>query len=73
MQLPSYIEDHISQIPALQLLIKMRWQYPSSTIPIAKAIELGRVWMTKADMPLYLYDENTANSGFVKVIEIVNS
>lgn len=22
-------------------------------------------------MPVYLYDENTANSGFVKVIEIV--
>ncbi|MFA5299730.1 MAG: type I restriction endonuclease, partial [Lutibacter sp.] len=27
MQLPSYIEDHISQIPALQLLIKMGYQY----------------------------------------------
>lgn len=29
MQLPSYIEDHISQIPALQLLIKMGYQYLS--------------------------------------------
>lgn len=29
MQLPSYIEDHISQIPALQLLIKMGYQYVS--------------------------------------------
>ena len=26
---PSYIEDHISQIPALQLLIKMGYQYLS--------------------------------------------
>jgi hypothetical protein len=43
------------------------------TMPIATAIELGRVWFPKADMPLYLYDENTANIGFVKVIEIVNS
>lgn len=29
MQLPSYIEDHISQIPALQLLIKMGYLYVS--------------------------------------------
>jgi type I restriction enzyme R subunit len=29
MELPSYIEDHISQIPALQLLIKMGYQYRS--------------------------------------------
>lgn len=41
-------------------------------IPIAKAIELGRVWMPKADMPLFIYDQNTANGGFTKVIEIVN-
>ncbi len=27
MQIPFYIEDHISQIPALQLLIKMGCQY----------------------------------------------
>lgn len=41
-------------------------------MPIALAIELGRVWMPKADMPLYIYDENTANSGFFKAIEILN-
>ena len=29
MSTPSYIEDHISQIPALQLLIKMGYQYIS--------------------------------------------
>ncbi|PTT00415.1 restriction endonuclease subunit R, partial [Flavobacterium sp. HMWF030] len=29
MSIPSYIEDHISQIPALQLLIKMGYQYVS--------------------------------------------
>ena len=29
MNTPSYIEDHISQIPALQLLIKMGYQYLS--------------------------------------------
>lgn len=42
-------------------------------MPIAKAVELGRVWMPKADMPLYIYDQNTANGGFVKVLEIVNN
>jgi hypothetical protein len=41
-------------------------------MPIATAIELGRVWMPKADMPLNLYDENTANSGFFQVLEIKN-
>lgn len=41
-------------------------------MPIATAIELGRVWMPKADMPLYIYDENTANSGFFKALEITN-
>lgn len=42
-------------------------------MPIATAIELGRVWMPKADMPLIIYDENTSNSGFCKAIEINNS
>lgn len=42
-------------------------------MPIAKAIELGRVWMPKADMPLYIYDQNTANGGFTKVMEIINN
>ena len=62
-----------------QLFNKIKAKYDAQTpihifpaMPIAKAVELGRVWMPKADMPLYLYDENTANSGFVKVIEIVN-
>lgn len=41
-------------------------------MPIATAIEFGRVWMPKADMPLWIYDENTANSGFFKALEITN-
>lgn len=62
-----------------QLLNKVKAQYGEKTplhifpaMPIAKAVELGRVWMPKADMPLFLYDQNTANSGFSKAIEIVN-
>lgn len=41
-------------------------------MPVATAIELGRIWMPKADMPLYIYDQNTAMDGFNKVLEIVN-
>lgn len=41
-------------------------------MPIAAAIELGRVWMPKADMPLFIYDQNTAADGFKKVLEIHN-
>lgn len=41
-------------------------------MPIATAIEFGRIWMPKADMPLKIYDENTVNSGFFKAIEVIN-
>ena len=41
-------------------------------MPIATAVELGRVWMPKADMSLWVYDQNTAVDGFMKVIEIHN-
>jgi len=41
-------------------------------MPIATAVELGRVWMPKADMPLWIYDQNTAVDGFMKAIEIHN-
>lgn len=41
-------------------------------MPIATAVELGRVWMPKADMPLFIYDQNTATDGFKKVLEIHN-
>lgn len=72
-----HLEDF--SIAIRQLFNQIKAKYDAQTpihvfpaMPIAKAVELGRVWMPKADMPLYLYDENTANSGFVKVIEIVN-
>jgi hypothetical protein len=39
-------------------------------MPVSASIELGRVWMPKADMPLVIYDENKANNGFFKTITI---
>ena len=72
-----HLEDF--SITIRQLLNKIKVQYGDKTplhifpaMPIAKAVELGRVWMPKADMPLFLYDQNTANNGFTKAIEISN-
>jgi len=39
-------------------------------MPVSAAIELGRVWMPKADLPMILYDQNRKNNGFFKTIEI---
>ena len=33
-------------------------------MPVSAALELGRVWMPKADLPLIIYDENRAHGGF---------
>lgn len=41
--------------------------------PIATAIELGRVWMPKADLPLSIYDENRQIGGFQYTFSIGNS
>lgn len=37
-------------------------------MPVATAIELGRVWMPKADLPLKIYDENAG--GFKPALDI---
>ena len=39
-------------------------------MPVAAAIELGRVWMPKADMTMIIYDQNKAQGGFYKTITI---
>lgn len=60
-----------------QLFDEIKLNYSSQTelhlfpaMPIATAIELGRIWMPKADMPLTIYDENKTLDGFNKTIEI---
>lgn len=40
-------------------------------MPVSTAIELGRVWMPKADLPMIIYDQNKHNRGFHKTIKIV--
>lgn len=39
-------------------------------IPVAAAVELGRVWMPKADLPFTIYDQNRTMGGFIKTIDI---
>ncbi|MDM1503939.1 SAVED domain-containing protein [Myroides marinus] len=39
-------------------------------MPNSCAIETGKVWMEKADLSLIIYDQNSTNNGFKKVLEI---
>lgn len=41
-------------------------------MPISTAIELGRIWMPKADLPMIIYDQNWKREGFYKTILITN-
>lgn len=39
-------------------------------MPVATAIELGRVRMPKADMPWRIYDQVNDSGGFIPALEI---
>lgn len=39
-------------------------------MPVSAAIEFGRIWMQKADMKLFIYDQNKSRDGFFKTLEI---
>lgn len=39
-------------------------------MPVAIAIEIGRVWMPKADLPLHIYDQNRKSGGFIFIFKI---
>ncbi|WP_131116871.1 SAVED domain-containing protein [Lichenihabitans psoromatis] len=41
-----------------------------SALPVSAAIEVGRVWMPKADLPLRIYDQNRASGGFAHALDI---
>lgn len=44
--------------------------FPS--MPVATAVEFGRVWQPKADMEMVIYDENRAKGGFIEALTIQN-
>jgi hypothetical protein len=39
-------------------------------VPVSIAVEIGRCWMSKADVPMIIYDQCRNNGGFNKVLEI---
>jgi len=39
-------------------------------LPVSAAVEVGRVWMPKADLPLQVYDQNRAHGGFEPALMI---
>jgi len=39
-------------------------------LPTSAAVEVGRVWMPKADLPLHIYDQNRAAGGFIPTLTI---
>ncbi len=45
--------------------------FPS--VPVSVAIDVGRVWMPKADLPMMIYDQNTKTKGFSYAFEIKNT
>jgi hypothetical protein len=42
----------------------------SPLLPVSAAVEVGRVWMPKADLPLVVYDQNRAVNGFRQALSI---
>jgi len=60
-----------------RLLDNIKQQHGQDTIlhvfpamPVSAAVEIGRVWMPKADIPLCIYDQNTGRGGFVSTLSI---
>lgn len=41
-------------------------------MPVATAVEFGRVWQPKADIEMVIYDQNRKNGGFVEALTIQN-
>jgi len=41
-----------------------------SAVPVSVAVEIGRVWQPKADLPMVIYDQNRKLTGFAKTLII---
>jgi hypothetical protein len=39
-------------------------------LPNSAAVEVGRIWMPKADLPLKVYDQNRSVGGFIPTLTI---
>lgn len=41
-------------------------------VPVAIAVEIGRIWSHKADLPMRIYDQNTKAGGFIHAFDITS-
>lgn len=41
-------------------------------VPVSAAVEIGRIWMPKADLPLRIYDQNRRAGGFVPALDVIH-
>lgn len=41
-------------------------------VPVSVALEIGRVWMPKADLPMSIYDQSPRHDGFSLALDISN-
>ena len=73
--------DQLSQFREIfrDILGKIKTHHPDATaihifpaMGVAPAVEVGRVWQPKADLPLIIYDENRLLGGFVPALKINN-
>lgn len=62
-----------------QLLDKIKTKHGQDALlhlfpatPVAIAVEIGRVWMPKADLPIRIYDQNRKTGGFYTTFDISN-
>ncbi len=39
-------------------------------VPVSVAVEIGRVWMPKADLSMIIYDQNNKERKFIKTLTI---
>jgi hypothetical protein len=60
-----YSLDFIKQQHGQRTTLKV---FPA--MPVAASIEFGRVWMSKADMPMVIYDQNNKIGTFIEAITI---
>jgi len=42
------------------------------TVPVSIAVEIGRIWMPKADLPIKVYEQNRDMGGFTPVLTLEN-
>jgi hypothetical protein len=60
-----------------RILDKMKMEHSDApaihifpALPVSIAVEIGRVWMPKADLPMVIYEQNRKLGGFYPALRI---